>query len=129
MTTTRRIRFMSIKHKLSKLTYGITAAAMITGSLASADAVAAEKVRWQVPLAFPSHLVGLTTPVKHLSENLKAISGGDIQLRYYEPGELVPPFEIMDAVSSGKYAAGYTWARSEERRVGKECRSRWWPDH
>src|SRR5690606_40252857 len=20
-------------------------------------------------------------------------------------------------------------ARSEERRVGKECRSRWWPDH
>ena len=21
-----------------------------------------------------------------------------------------------------------TW-RSEERRVGKECRSRWWPDH
>ena len=19
--------------------------------------------------------------------------------------------------------------RSEERRVGKECRSRWWPDH
>ena len=30
-------------------------------------------------------------------------------MRYYEPGELVPPFEIMDAVSSGKYPAGYTW--------------------
>ena len=108
---------MSIKHKLSKLTYGITAAAVITGGLASADAVAAEKVRWQVPLAFPSHLVGLTTPVKHLTENLKNISGGDIQLRYYEPGELVPPFEIMDAVGSGKYPAGYTWVGYDQGTI------------
>src|SRR3712207_7400654 len=26
-------------------------------------------------------------------------------------------------------ALGMTWARSEERRVGKECRSRWSPYH
>src|SRR2546430_4229402 len=25
--------------------------------------------------------------------------------------------------------AGFTWQRSEERRVGKECRSRWSPYH
>src|SRR5438552_17297168 len=25
--------------------------------------------------------------------------------------------------------AGPARSRSEERRVGKECRSRWWPDH
>ena len=24
---------------------------------------------------------------------------------------------------------GFTDLRSEERRVGKECRSRWWPEH
>src|SRR5690554_7970919 len=24
---------------------------------------------------------------------------------------------------------GFLWFRSEERRVGKECRSRWSPDH
>jgi TRAP-type mannitol/chloroaromatic compound transport system substrate-binding protein len=100
---------MSIKHQLSRLTLGISAAALLAGSLLAGPALASEKIRWQVPLAFPSHLVGLTTPVKHLSESLKAISGGDIQLRYYEPGELVPPFEIMNAVSSGKYPAGYTW--------------------
>ena len=27
------------------------------------------------------------------------------------------------------YACGYAQARSEERRVGKECRSRWSPYH
>src|SRR6267143_35600 len=31
------------------------------------------------------------------------------------------------ANSTSEYASA--WARSEERRVGKECRSRWWPDH
>ncbi|SOB77265.1 TRAP-type mannitol/chloroaromatic compound transport system, substrate-binding protein [Marinobacter sp. LV10R510-11A] len=108
---------MSIKHKLSGLTLGITAAAFMTGAMVSSNALAAEKIRWQVPLAFPSHLIGLTTPVKHLTENLKAISGGDIQLRYYEPNELVPPFEIMDAVSGGKYPAGYTWVGYDQGTI------------
>ena len=26
-------------------------------------------------------------------------------------------------------SAGHAWKRSEERRVGKECRSRWSPYH
>src|SRR5690349_24913418 len=30
-----------------------------------------------------------------------------------------------------RFVGIFRWpgARSEERRVGKECRSRWWPDH
>ena len=34
-----------------------------------------------------------------------------------------------DAVMIGRMLAGTKEARSEERRVGKECRSRWSPDH
>ena len=34
----------------------------------------------------------------------------------------------MGTVLTNKYAEGYP-ARSEERRVGKECRSRWSPYH
>src|SRR5699024_3502513 len=88
---------MSMKQQLSRLTFSVTAATLLTSTLLASPVMASEKIRWQVPLAFPSHLVGLTTPVKHLSESLKTISGGNIQLRYYEPGELVPPFEIMNA--------------------------------
>ncbi|WP_298189469.1 TRAP transporter substrate-binding protein [uncultured Pseudomonas sp.] len=108
---------MSTKQQLSRLTLGITAAALFAGSLLASPAMAAEKIRWQVPLAFPSHLVGLVTPAKHLGDSLKAISDGDIQLRYYEPGELVPPFEIMNAVSSGKYPAGYTWVGYDQGSI------------
>src|SRR2546421_12234334 len=32
-------------------------------------------------------------------------------------------------LSSGLISAGMNWWRSEERRVGKECRSRWSPYH
>ncbi len=108
---------MSLKQSLTKLTLGVTAATLIGGATLSTTVTAAEKIRWQVPLAFPSHLVGLTTPVKYLSETLKEVSGGDVQLRYYEPGELVPPFEIMDAVSTGKFPAGYTWVGYDQGTI------------
>jgi len=100
---------MPIKSKFARLALGVSAATILSTTLLSSTVSATEKVRWQVPLAFPSHLIGLVTPVKHLSEELKIVSGGNVQLRYYEPGELVPSFEIMDAVSTGKYPAGYTW--------------------
>lgn len=95
-----------------------TAAAVImaTGTMATA-ANAQESVRWQVPIAFPSNLVGLSTPVVHLSESLEAASGGNINLRYYEPGELIPPFEILDAVSQGQYPAGFTWVGYDQGSI------------
>src|SRR3712207_4349759 len=38
---------------------------------------------------------------------------------------------MFDQVGGGfaRYAVDRTWTRSEERRVGKECRSRWSPYH
>ncbi|WP_404366415.1 TRAP transporter substrate-binding protein [Marinobacter sp.] len=108
---------MSLKQSISRISCGMTAAALITGATMATNVTAAEKIRWQVPLAFPSHLIGLTTPVKYLSETLKDVSGGDVQLRYYEPGELIPAFEIMDAVSTGKYPAGYTWVGYDQGTI------------
>ncbi|MCP1673833.1 TRAP-type mannitol/chloroaromatic compound transport system substrate-binding protein [Natronocella acetinitrilica] len=88
---------------------GTAAATLLGGTIFASTALAQERVRWQVPIAFPSHLVGLSTPIVHLSETVEAISAGNIQLRYYEPGELIPPFDILDAVSEGRYNAGFTW--------------------
>ena len=108
---------MSLKNHLSSYAKSLSLAALVTGAAFTSSAMAQEKVRWQVPLAFPSHLVGLTTPVKYLSESLKEISGGNVNLRYYEPGELIPAFEIMDAVSAGKYPAGYTWVGYDQGTI------------
>src|SRR5947209_14346955 len=38
-------------------------------------------------------------------------------------------FAIRKNMTPRLLGTGRTYCRSEERRVGKECRSRWWPYH
>src|ERR1044071_4680475 len=45
---------------------------------------------------------------------------------------LIVPFLLIwsyEVILSGRFSQFTTYARSEERRVGKECRSRWSPYH
>ena len=44
---------MSTKNKLSRIACAIGATTLLGASLLSGVASAAEKIRWQVPLAFP----------------------------------------------------------------------------
>ena len=44
------------------------------------------------------------------AEQLKEASDGSIVVKIYEPGKLVAPFEILDAVSAGKIDAGFAGA-------------------
>lgn len=44
-----------------------------------------------------------------LSENVKIATAGAINLDIREPGELVPAFEVFNAVSTGALPAGYDW--------------------
>ena len=43
--------------------------------------------------------------------------------------QVIMPWENRTETDGDPFAKGETTARSEERRVGKECRSRWSPDH
>jgi TRAP-type mannitol/chloroaromatic compound transport system substrate-binding protein len=79
-------------------------------SLASAAPALADKVLLKTPIAFGSHLPSLGTPIVRVADQLKAMSGGEIRMKVYEPGKLVPPFEILDAVSTGKTNSGYATA-------------------
>lgn len=83
----------------------------------SGPANAAENIRWKMPIAFASKLPGLGSPSKYVEEQLKTASDGTVQVRVYEPDELVPPFEILSAVSEGKVSAGYTWIGYDQGKV------------
>jgi len=81
------------------------------------SALAAEKVRWKVPIAFSSKLPGLGTNIAFASQQIEAMTNGDMQLKVYEPNKLLPPFQILDAVDKGKVKAGYTWIGYDEGKI------------
>jgi TRAP-type mannitol/chloroaromatic compound transport system substrate-binding protein len=66
-------------------------------------------VRWKLPVAFGTQLPALGDNALFVSEKVAATSAGSIVLDVYEPGAVVPPFSIVEAVKEGKVDAGYTW--------------------
>jgi TRAP-type mannitol/chloroaromatic compound transport system substrate-binding protein len=64
-------------------------------------------VRWKMASAVPSSVMILGTTAKGVTEKVAAISGGDFRIEFYEPGALVPPLEMFDAVSKGSIDAAW----------------------
>lgn len=82
----------------------------LAASLAAAPALAGDKLLLKTPIAFSTALPGLGSPIPRVAEQVHLMSGGTLKMKVYEPGKLVAPFEILDAVSSGKINSGYTTA-------------------
>ncbi len=81
------------------------------------SAFALDKLRWKVPNAFPSHLPAIGDNINVLAESVNAMSAGEIQFKVFEPGNLVPPLELSDAVKDGTIEAGYTWVGYDAGKI------------
>jgi TRAP-type mannitol/chloroaromatic compound transport system substrate-binding protein len=69
-----------------------------------------KKVRLQLTGAFPSS-TGLLGPTQlHVVERIKTLSNGTIDVKFFEPGSLVPPGQYLDAVGNGSVDAAWTTA-------------------
>ena len=82
------------------------AVAMAVAMATASAAHAADKLLLKTPIAFSTALPGLGTPIPRVAEQLDRMSGGTLKMKVYEPGKLVKPFEILEAVSSGKINSG-----------------------
>ena len=86
----------------------LATAAALSLTLAAAPAFAGKKVLLKVPVWFGTHLTGLGSTPKWLSEHVNEASGGSVKIKIYEPGKLIPPKEMLEAVSKGQVNAGWT---------------------
>src|SRR3712207_7010502 len=68
-----------------------------------------------------SYLAARTSRVK--------LGTGAVILPWNDPLRVVEKAIMLDHMSQGRVLLGMGRGRSEERRVGKECRSRWSPYH
>ena len=58
-------------------------------------------ITWKMSSAYPSTLPQIGTLAKRLSNQMELVSGGDIEIEFYEPGALVPALEAFEAISAG----------------------------
>lgn len=89
----------------------------VASILAATAAGAVDKLRWKVPNAFPSHLPALGENAQIVADMLNEVSGGKIQFKIFEPGNLVPPLDLTDAVQNGSIEAGYTWMGYDSGKI------------
>lgn len=104
---------------LKTVVSGVAAAALVGAlsmTVAPAEALA-KKVRWAVPISFPSTLTALGDTLPWVAERINEVSGGDITFEVFEPNKLVPSLGIFDAVSEGKIDAGYSWMGYEQGKI------------
>ncbi|TCL08383.1 TRAP-type mannitol/chloroaromatic compound transport system substrate-binding protein [Shimia isoporae] len=73
-----------------------------------ATSALADKVTLNMPSTFPGSLIQLGQAGVKLQDTLNLISGGDIEVEFFEPNALVPPLEIYDNVSNGSIDAGWS---------------------
>ena len=74
--------------------------AMVAAVAGPADAQD-KRVRVQMQSNFASSLAILGPQAQRTAENMKKVSGGSIDIRFFEPGALVPAGQSFDAVGSG----------------------------
>ena len=96
---------------------GLTAATCLIAATSSTTFAADDKIRWKLQAGFGTHLPALGDPIKLVSEQIKAASGGDIQFKIYEPGKLVPPFGITEAIKNKQLNAGYIWLGYDQGKI------------
>jgi len=84
---------------------GLTAAIAISMPLASKEANAQQKLRIQS--AFPQSSL-IWENGKYWADRVNTMSGGRLVVEMLPPGAVVPPFEILDAVSKRVVDGGHT---------------------
>lgn len=66
-----------------------------------------EQFRWKMITTWPKNFPGLGSAATNFSRYVNEMSAGRLQVHVYGAGEIVPAFEVFDAVSQGVADAGH----------------------
>jgi TRAP-type mannitol/chloroaromatic compound transport system substrate-binding protein len=69
-----------------------------------------DKRRWRMVTSWPKRLPGPGMSAERVAERIGALSGGRLEVTVSAAGEVVPAFEVLDAVGSGVAEMGHSAA-------------------
>ena len=82
----------------------------VVGAIAAPAVARAQTRRWRMVTSWPKRLPGPGMSAERVAERIGALSGGRLQVMVHAAGEVVPAFEVLDAVGSGVAEMGHTAA-------------------
>ena len=82
-------------------------------SVAPSGSTLTDKYQWKLVTTWPKNLPGLGAAPENFARYVEEMSDGRLSIRVYGAGEIVPAFEVFDAVSQGVaemgHGAAYYW--------------------
>jgi TRAP-type mannitol/chloroaromatic compound transport system substrate-binding protein len=92
------------------VTRGAAGLAGVSASLATPALAQSDKRRWRMVTSWPKRLPGPGMSAERVAERIASLSGGRLEITVSAAGEVVPAFEVLDAVGSGVAEMGHTAA-------------------
>ena len=91
---------------------------LLSSASKSLHASSKSVIKWKMVTTWPKNFPGLGTSANHLAELITQMSSGRLEIKVYGAGEIVPAFEVFDAVSRGTaqmgHGAAYYWKGKSE---------------
>ena len=85
---------------------GTAAAALSAPALAQTSGL--PELRWRIASSYPKSLVTIYGAMDMFTKRVGELTGGKFQMSLHAAGELVPPFQVLDAAQNGTVEAGHT---------------------
>ena len=88
--------------------FTLGAGAAAAGLIAAPQVARAQTVSWRMVTSWPKRLPGPGMSAERVATRIRALSGGKLDITVHAAGELVPAFEVLDAVGNGVADIGHT---------------------
>jgi TRAP-type mannitol/chloroaromatic compound transport system substrate-binding protein len=97
---------------------GAALAACTSATDQQSTTASTERVNWRIVTTWPPNFPGQGTGVNTLARYINELSAGRMTVQVYGAGELIPAYEVFDAVSQGSvemgHGAAYYWRGKSE---------------
>ena len=78
------------------------------GVLSAPSVARAQAQKWRMVTSWPKRLPGPGMSAERIADRVRALSGGKLDISVSAAGEVVPAFEVLDAVGNGVAEIGHT---------------------
>jgi TRAP-type mannitol/chloroaromatic compound transport system substrate-binding protein len=87
---------------------GAAGATAVLGAIAAPSLALAQAKRWRMVTSWPKRLPGPGISAERVAERIRTLSGGRLDISVHAAGEIVPAFEVLDAVGGNVAEMGHT---------------------